>query len=273
MFERYTEKARRTIFFARYEAIQFGSPYIDTEHILLGMLREDNALISQLLPSADFDSIRKQIASHVPARAKVAASIDLPLTNESKRVLAYAAEEADRMASRYIGNEHLLLGLTREKNFYAAQILQQDLSTLRLSLAKLPMPFSGPKEYRSLDGECLEEMVKIHDQEWSSGYVQAAAKGCARFFWDKQKFKARDIAIRSLDRRISFDPRLAENSPDFELVKGGWKEEVCRICYWEFLESDDPQRGIGYTNGRDWLCCECYERFLAPGTKSQEKPN
>ena len=62
MFERYTEKARRVIFFARYEASQFGSPYIETEHLLLGLLREDKALANRFLRShAAVESIRKQI--------------------------------------------------------------------------------------------------------------------------------------------------------------------------------------------------------------------
>jgi ATP-dependent Clp protease ATP-binding subunit ClpC len=65
MFERYTEKARRIIFFGRYEASQFGSPYIETEHLLLGLLREDKALANRFLRShAAVESIRKQIERH-----------------------------------------------------------------------------------------------------------------------------------------------------------------------------------------------------------------
>ena len=72
MFERYTEKARRVIFFARYEASQFGSPYIETEHLLLGLLREDKALTNRFLRShASVESIRKQIEGHTTIREKV----------------------------------------------------------------------------------------------------------------------------------------------------------------------------------------------------------
>jgi len=98
MFERYTEKARRVIFFARYEASQFGSPYIETEHLLLGLLREDKALTTRFLRShTSVESIRKQIEAHTTIREKVSTSVDLPLSNECKRVLAYAAEEAERL--------------------------------------------------------------------------------------------------------------------------------------------------------------------------------
>jgi len=75
MFERYTEKARRVIFFARYEASQFGSPYIETEHLLLGLLREDKALAHRLMRShLSFESMRKQIEEHTVIREKVSTS-------------------------------------------------------------------------------------------------------------------------------------------------------------------------------------------------------
>jgi ATP-dependent Clp protease ATP-binding subunit ClpC len=126
MFERYTEKARRVIFFARYEASQFGSPYIETEHLLLGLLREDKALTNRFLRShASVESIRKQIEGHTTIREKVSTSVDLPLSNECKRVLAYAAEEAERLSHKHIGTEHLLLGLLREEKCFAAEILQE----------------------------------------------------------------------------------------------------------------------------------------------------
>jgi ATP-dependent Clp protease ATP-binding subunit ClpC len=127
MFERYPEKARRVIFYARYEASQFGSPYIETEHVLLGLLREDKALTRRFFDSDTTveESIDKQIREHTPIREKVSTSVDLPLSNECKRVLAYAAEEAERFSHKHIGTEHLLLGLLREENFFAAEILQQ----------------------------------------------------------------------------------------------------------------------------------------------------
>jgi enamine deaminase RidA (YjgF/YER057c/UK114 family) len=126
MFERYTEKARRTIFYARYESSQFGSPYIETEHLLLGLLRENKALTTRYLPSSTtVESIRKQIEEHTTIREKIATSVDLPLSNDCKRVLAYAAEEALLLKHEHIGTEHLLLGLLREEKCFAAQILTE----------------------------------------------------------------------------------------------------------------------------------------------------
>ena len=109
MFERYTEKARRVIFFARYEASQFGSPYIETEHLLLGLLREDKALANRFLRSqANIESIRKQIEAQTTVREKVSTSVDLPLSTECKRVLAYAAEEAERLGLELIDEFRLI---------------------------------------------------------------------------------------------------------------------------------------------------------------------
>jgi len=138
VFDRYTEKAKRAIFFARYEASQFGSPYIETEHLLLGLLREDKALTNRFLRShSSVESIRKQIEGHTTIREKVSTSVDLPLSNECKRVLAYAAEEAERLSHKHIGTEHLLLGLLREEKCFAAEILHErglQVSTIREEL-------------------------------------------------------------------------------------------------------------------------------------------
>ncbi len=131
MFERYTEKARRCIFFARYEASQFGSPYIEAEYLLLGLLREDKALANRSLRSyAAVESIRKQIEGHTARREKVSTSVDLPLSTECKRALAFGAEEAERFQHKHIDTGHLLLGLLREEKCFAAQLLREHDVTL-----------------------------------------------------------------------------------------------------------------------------------------------
>jgi ATP-dependent Clp protease ATP-binding subunit ClpC len=114
MFERYREDARRAIFFARWEAQQSGSAYIEPAHLLLS-LTHDAAKANQLFGlAAHAESFRQQLASHASAQSST--SVDLPLSNTGKRVLAYTVEEADKLASRPIGTEHVLLGLLREKN-------------------------------------------------------------------------------------------------------------------------------------------------------------
>src|SRR5262249_2635804 len=88
MFERYTESARRVIFFARFEASQFGASQIEAEHILLGLIREGKNLIARFFPRAhgDVDLVRKEIEARTVIRDRVSTNIDLPLSTEAKRV-------------------------------------------------------------------------------------------------------------------------------------------------------------------------------------------
>src|SRR5882724_6299290 len=98
MFEKYTEKARRVIFFGRYEASQFGSPYIETEHLLLGILREDHRLVYRCLPARATEAIRRRVDELAVKRPQILTSVDLPLSESAKQVLKKAAVEADELA-------------------------------------------------------------------------------------------------------------------------------------------------------------------------------
>ena len=177
MFERYTEKARRVIFYARDEASQFGSPYIESEHMLIAVMREDKALMNRFLPAdTSFELIFKQIHNQTPVREKISTSVDLPLSNECKRALAYAAEEAQRLSHQHIGTEHLLLGLLREEKSFAAEILQERGLQLRAVREELQRSMGEPARQRiqgtlteptitadflSVSSRRLDEMTKL----------------------------------------------------------------------------------------------------------------
>src|SRR6267154_555994 len=138
MFEKFTERARRAIFFARYEASQLGVPSIETEHILLGVAREDRPLMKMLLPGDPADEIRAAIEERGITGKPIPTSVDLPLSSESRRVLAYASEESTAFSHPHIGTEHLLLALMREEKTPAAQFLLQHglrLPTVRRAVA------------------------------------------------------------------------------------------------------------------------------------------
>ena len=124
MFERYTEKARRVIFFARQEASELGGPAIEPHHILLGLIREDPPLITRFckltLPLLD---LRDRIRASTGPVEKLPASVDMPLSGQTKHVLSYAADESQQLNHRYLSTEHLLLGLLREEQTTAAEIL------------------------------------------------------------------------------------------------------------------------------------------------------
>ena len=137
MFDRYTEKARRVIFFARYEASHYSSPYIESEYLLLGLLREDRALAGRIGVGSG-EQIRREIDERAPhAREKISTSVDLPLSNESKRILAYAAEEAELAQHMHIGTEHLLAGVLREERCFAAELVKKHGVTLEALRADL----------------------------------------------------------------------------------------------------------------------------------------
>ena len=126
MFERYTDKAQRAIFFGRYEANLLGSPRMEAEHLLLGLLREDKRLRTHFFSHKSLESIRRQVEQHALPHERVAkTSVDLPMSQGCKRVLACATEEADRLSHRVIGTDHLLLGLLRDEASFAAQVLHQ----------------------------------------------------------------------------------------------------------------------------------------------------
>jgi len=274
MFERYSEKARRVIFFARYEASQLGSPYIETEHVLLGIVRGDKNLTARFLKPAQEESIRPQIETLAGRNKPSPTSVDLPLSNESKRVLAYAAEEAERMESPHIGPEHLFLGLLREENGLAANLLRErglEIDNLREALLKSPRWAQGtwPAHSSYLVSpthlQMVENTVEIRGARWNADYVHDLVKKLREisWHWEKRAWSPRDVVLHRETHLLSFDTTLRERSPDFNLVPDGWTKDHCAICRWELFASEgQPDHSTGYTNGRDWLCPECYEKFI-----------
>src|SRR5713101_92631 len=127
MFERYTEKARRVIFFARYEATQYGSRQIETEHLLLGLIRESAAALQAILPAnISLANIRQKIElSTIRHKTRISTSVEIPLSIHSTNILRHASGEADRLRDRHIGPEHRLLGMLREEAGLGFQVLRE----------------------------------------------------------------------------------------------------------------------------------------------------
>jgi uncharacterized protein (TIGR03435 family) len=127
MFERYTERARRMLFFARYEASQFGSISIELEHLLLGLLREPGGVVGRMLEVREIAAhdIRRQVEERISRRGQIPTSVEIPFHADTKRALTLAAQEADRLLHTYIGAEHLLLGVLSVDQSPAASILAE----------------------------------------------------------------------------------------------------------------------------------------------------
>jgi uncharacterized protein (TIGR03435 family) len=197
MFERYTERARRVLFFARYEASVLGSLSIETEHLLLGLLREGKGITSRLFARShlSLERIRGEIVSRSVPREKVPTSVEIPFAGEAKRVLSYAAEEADRLLHNYIGTEHLLLGILREERSVAASILMNH--GLRLD-------------------EVREAIVQLLHEDATGGRVVAPAR-----------FRIADAPAlaSSLDVRISPTRRSEDEGTSETGGPGRWSAE------------------------------------------------
>jgi ATP-dependent Clp protease ATP-binding subunit ClpC len=132
MFERYTETARKTVVCAKHEADRFGSREVCSEHILLALLN-DASLVKDTMDGVSETELREAITAYLPRGEIIHVKHDLPLSAESRQVLIFAAEEAEGFGHRYIGNEHLPLGLMRSERGYVAGLLKQKgLSTAKL---------------------------------------------------------------------------------------------------------------------------------------------
>jgi ATP-dependent Clp protease ATP-binding subunit ClpC len=170
VFDRYSEKARRAIFFARYEAGRFNSSMVESEHLLLGIMREDKTLMRSLMSAPELvDSIHTQIEARTPVQheaivsppdvlndraagspvsfesvrklieafhEQVAKTVG-PLSNECKRAMGAAEDEANRLNNNRIGTEHLLLGILREDECFAAKLLNERGVNLQMIRGRL----------------------------------------------------------------------------------------------------------------------------------------
>lgn len=228
MFERYTEKARRAVFFARYEASQFGSECIETEHLLLGILRDDKELARQVLPKADFDSIRRDVEKGAkPGTHKVSVSVDLPLSEHAKLALTYAMEEADRVNSKHIGTEHLLLGLLRNNEFASAKLLVPFDATpesLRKRVEALPPRIDVVSSARLRQGviDSMREYgrapltpltVEIHGKKWNLEQVRSivARLKSQPYLWERKLWQARNVVYERNGNALRLQSDLRES--------------------------------------------------------------
>jgi len=127
MFEKFTEKAKRILFLARYEASQQGAKQIGTEHILLGLLKEGEDTTRELFTRANvsMDLLQGELERRGPAREKLSTSVEIPFSEETKRVLQFAEEEGERLMHPNIGTEHILLGLLRLEESAAGRLLAE----------------------------------------------------------------------------------------------------------------------------------------------------
>ncbi|RJP28149.1 MAG: ATP-dependent Clp protease ATP-binding subunit [Candidatus Omnitrophota bacterium] len=157
MFNRFTERARKVIILAKEEARRFNHDYIGTEHILLGLIREGEGVAAAVLQKLglSLENIRLEIEKLVQPGPTTQIIGDIPFTPRSKKALELAAEEARSLGHNYIGTEHILLGLIREGEGVASQVLLNlgvDLNTVRNEIMEVlgsALPGFGQQQSKS----------------------------------------------------------------------------------------------------------------------------
>ncbi len=209
MFERYTEKARRVIFFARYEALQYGSQVISPEHILLGLMREDKTISARYFPfrnNLTVEAVRREVEERIIHRERIPQSAELHLAAETKRILAFANEESQQLQNRHIGPEHLLLGLVRQERSIAAEILYQ----FGLRLKNVREEIARQNGIPSLNTTSREKSDVPNLQEFTRDLTSDAANGKLDPLIGREREVERIVEI--LCRRTKNNPVLIGES-------------------------------------------------------------
>jgi uncharacterized protein (TIGR03435 family) len=224
MFERYTEPARRMLFFARYEASRLGSLSIESEHLLLGLFREGTGLTSRVFAGAQVraDDVRREVEGRSARREQVPTSVEIPFSTESKRILQYAAQESDRLLHDYIGTEHLLLGILREERSLAATILKHKGMRLDVTRDNIVQLLNGAASDEAAAGrptvDALAPSSELHVAP--SSYHGHPTTG-GPDYWTASGFSLRSVLARVFatdERRVELPADLdTEQRYDFAL--------------------------------------------------------
>src|SRR5215207_8087215 len=163
VFERFTDRARRVVVLAQEEARMLRHNYIGTEHILLGLVRERDGVAARALDSLNIrlEAVRQQV-EEIIGQGQAAPTGHIPFTPRAKKVLELSLREALQLGHNYIGTEHILLGLIREGEGVAAQVLQQlgaDLNRVRQTVVQLLSGYRAGAEVTGVEGAA--EMVEL----------------------------------------------------------------------------------------------------------------
>ncbi len=159
MFDRFTDRAKKVMSFARQEAQKFNHEYIGTEHILLGLVQEGSGVAANVLKnmSIDLEKVRHEVEKIVKTGPSMVTMGQLPFTPRAKKVLELSMEEASQLSHNYIGTEHLLLGLIKENEGIAAQVLM-NLGVKLDDVRDEVLEFLGASDSQSDDEEEPEHL-------------------------------------------------------------------------------------------------------------------
>lgn len=181
MFERFTEAARRALFFARFEASQLGSVVIGSEHLLLGLTRQPTAVVKSLLASSGkpLNALREELKAECQFREKISTSVELPFSPDAKQALEFAADEANRMRHVHIGPEHMVLGVIRVEQSAAVKMLTRHDVRLDLARKEVERLSSGSRTASAAPPVTLDQIERI--KQMVRGLADMPADSPVRF--------------------------------------------------------------------------------------------
>jgi ATP-dependent Clp protease ATP-binding subunit ClpA len=227
VFERFTDRARRVVVLAQEEARMLNHGYIGTEHLLLGLIQEEEGVAAKALESLgiSLEAVRSQV-EEIIGQGQAAPTGHIPFTPRAKKVLELSLREALQLGHNYIGTEHILLGLIREGEGVAAQVLQKlgaDLNRVRQTVIQLLSGYTGRAE-PSVSFESVPPFESAHDL--ASSLTQIVGRG---------------KAIRLLAERLAEELATALDDPDItaEVVLAGLGPNASHLRSLEDLVSDE----------------------------------
>src|ERR1700675_299869 len=211
MFERFTDRARRVVVLAQEEARMLNHNYIGTEHILLGLIHEGEGVAAKALESLgiSLEAVRSQV-EEIIGQGQAAPTWHVPFTPRAKKVLELSLREALQLGHSYVGTEHILLGLIREGEGVAAQVLQKlgaDLNRVRQTVIQLLSGYTGGKGEQTLGGtgESGQQGAMVLDQ-FGRNLTQLAREGKLDPVIGREKEIERVMQV--LSRRTKNNPVL-----------------------------------------------------------------
>jgi ATP-dependent Clp protease ATP-binding subunit ClpC len=211
MFERFTDRARRVVVLAQEEARMLNHNYIGTEHILLGLIHEGEGVAAKALESMNIslEAVRQQV-EEIIGQGQAAPTGHIPFTPRAKKVLELSLREALQLGHNYIGTEHILLGLIREGEGVAAQVLQKlgaDLNRVRQTVIQLLSGYTGGKGETTPGGQGEQggQSSMVLDQ-FGRNYTQLAREGKLDPVIGREKEIERVMQV--LSRRTKNNPVL-----------------------------------------------------------------
>jgi ATP-dependent Clp protease ATP-binding subunit ClpC len=244
VFERFTEPARQVVVLAQDEARALNHNYIGTEHILLGLLRQEESLAASVLESLDvkLEDVRAQVA-HIVGWGEEVTTGQIPFTPRAKKTLELSLREAVSLGQKFIGTEHILLGLVRENDGVAARILFElgaDADTIRNQVIRM---LSGPTrlsvERQAQKSESDEATASAANPELAAELQRVRREKEAAL--ESQDFE-RAVALRKEERRVRRKLLgLAEGQPGIDLWEDLPEESTRRTDVLRLVRSH-PRR-------------------------------